>query len=309
VSRLPGNWHHAGRRAWCLSACGWVVGSAVAAPPAATSETVLRTWTERFAREVDRRLEVPLADQQSYIGLLEQALRAEAVITDKLTDKSQAQLTPRWMDRLADKPAPLKPAQAYLLVDRSEHVQAAMIVVRTEAGGWHWLGATAVSTGQPGRYEHFYTPLGVFAHTLRNPDYRAEGTFNSNHIRGYGLRGRRVFDFGWQEAERGWGKGGTSSMRLQMHATDPQRLEPRLGQWASEGCVRIPAALNVFLDVRGVLDADYEAAVARGQKLWVLNPKREPVPWPGQSMVVVDSQAAVRPAWAPLPGQRAVAAI
>ena len=29
----------------------------------------------------------------------------------------------------------------------------------------------------------------------------------------------RVFDFGWQMAEKGWGKGGEGVIRLQMHAT------------------------------------------------------------------------------------------
>jgi hypothetical protein len=45
-----------------------------------------------------------------------------------------------------------------------------------------------------------------------------------------------------------------------MHATDPDYLEQRLGHPASEGCVRIPATMNRFLDVHGVPDADYERA-------------------------------------------------
>ena len=35
----------------------------------------------------------------------------------------------------------------------------------------------------------------------------------------------RVFDFGWQMAEKGWGKGGEGVIRLQMHATDPDLLK------------------------------------------------------------------------------------
>jgi len=58
---------------------------------------------------------------------------------------------------------------------------------------------------------------------------------------------------------------------------------------------------NVFLDVHGVLDADYEAAVANGEKLWILQAHRMTIPWPGRKMVIVDSQAAERPAWSPLP--------
>lgn len=169
-----------------------------------------------------------------------------------------------------------------------------MALVRTRAGGRHWLGATVVSTGKPG----------AFAHLLANPDFRAEGTLNKNHIRGYGLRGRRVFDFGRQLAERGWGAGGTSKMRLQMHATDPWVLEPRLGNVGSEGCIRIPAKLNVFLDVHGVLDADYEPAETRGEKLWVPRAHRQTIPWPGRTMVIVDSHAMERPAWSPPPATK-----
>jgi hypothetical protein len=232
------------------------------------------TWENRFRTEVDRRLEVPLADQTRYIELVEIAITAA-----KLSNL---------------------PTQAFVAVDRSNQVQAAMIILREANGNWQWLGAVPVSTGKVGKFEHFVTPLGVFAHSLDNPDYRAEGTFNKNNIRGYGLRGRRVFDFGWQVAERGWGNGGTSKMRLQMHATDPTVLEPRLGTVASEGCIRIPATFNAFLDTHGVIDADYETAFASGDKLWILKPLRTTVPWPGRYMVIVDSQASARPAWAAL---------
>ena len=242
------------------------------------SDVELFAWTEEFTREVDHRLDVPLADQQRYRELLEQAL----------TQASFSGL----------------PAQAFVVVDRNPQVQALFVVVRTPAGGWHWLGAAAVSTGKMGTFEHFLTPLGVFPHTPDNPDFRAEGTFNENHIRGYGLKGRRVFDFGWQLAQRGWGAGGRSVMRFQMHATDPSVLEARLGRVASEGCIRIPASLNVFLDRHGILDADYEAAAANGKPQWVLKPHRQTIPWPGRFLVVVDSQAAERPTWSPWPAAK-----
>ena len=218
---------------------------------------------------------MPQADQQGYLLLLQQALAAVSPIA------------------LA--------GQSVVHVDRSPQVQAAMVMVRTQAGGWHWLAATAVSTGKTGTFEYFLTPLGVFPHTLDNPDYRVKGSFNKNHIRGYGIRGRRVFDFGWQLAERGWGGGGNSKMRLQMHATDPRVLEPRLGLVASEGCIRIQATVNVFLDIHGVLDADYEAAVAHGEKLWVLKASRQTLPWLGRNMLIVDSQVTERPLGSPLP--------
>ena len=245
------------------------------ANPVDPSADTLVGWSKQFEREVDHRLDVPLADQQQYVMLLRQTL-------------TQANL-------------PDPDAQAFLLVDRSPQVQAAFIVLRTQAGGWYWVGATAVSTGKTGTFEHFLTPLGVFAHTLDNPDFRAQGTFNKNHIRGYGVRGMRVFDFGWQVAERGWGAGGMSKMRLQMHATDPRVLEPHLGRVASEGCIRIPATLNVFLDGHGILDADYEQAQSSGKLQWVLKRDRQTIAWPGRYMVIVDSKAIDRPPWSPLP--------
>ena len=89
-----------------------------------------------------------------------------------------------------------------LRVGRTQRTGAGCFRRRAHGGGgWDWVGATAVSTGKTGTFEHFLTPLDDLAHTLDNPDFRAEGTFNKNHIRGYGLRGRRTFDFGWQTAD------------------------------------------------------------------------------------------------------------
>ena len=123
------------------------------------------------------------------------------------------------------------------------------------------LGGSVVSTGEPGRYNHFLTPIGVFLHSGAILDYRANGTYNRHHIRGLGARGMRVWDFGWQDAVRGWrGKRKVSRMRLLAHSTDPATLARRLGRPASEGCIRIPQAMNRFLDRNGVLDADYQAA-------------------------------------------------
>ena len=231
-------------------------------------------WAARFAAEVDHRIEVPAEDQLRYAALLDQALAAGHVEA---------------------------PAQIVLLVDRSAQVQAAFVMLHTEAGSWLMLGATRVSTGKVGSFDHFLTPLGVFPHTLDNPDFRAEGTLNENHIRGYGRRGMRVFDFGWQQAQRGWGSGAVSQMRLQMHATDPNVLEARLGTVASEGCIRIPATLNTFIDMHGLLDAQYEEAIAAGRNLWVLRPARQAITTPGRFMVIVDSLTPERPAWSPAP--------
>lgn len=267
---------HSGRRgrwtlaAWAL-AVAWTAAPALAQPQ---GESALL-----YAAEVDRRLEVPPQAQQAVLRLLDEALASAGL--------------------------PDLPPQHVLVVDRSPQVQAAFLVLRTPDRRWQWVGASPVATGRVGSFDHFRTPLGVFAHSLDNLDFRAEGTFNSNGIRGYGVRGMRVFDFGWAEAERGWGKGGTGTMRLQMHATDPARLEPRLGQPGSKGCIRIPATLNAFLDRRGVLDADYEQGLAAGRSLWMLRADRAPLPWPGRWLVVVDSQLPRRPDWSPDPARAA----
>jgi hypothetical protein len=90
-------------------------------------------------------------------------------------------------------------------------------------------------------------------------------------------------------------------MRLQMHATDPDKLEPRLGRVDSKGCVRIPSALNDWLDRHGTLDADYLQAMASahpGKAAWVMRADRAPLPWPGRWLVIVDSGTTRRPDWA-----------
>jgi hypothetical protein len=166
-------------------------------------------------------------------------------------------------------------------------------VLARPAAAWAVVGGTRVSTGQAGRRGYYLTPLGVFAHTDAILDWRAEGTFNANGIRGLGLRGMRVWDFGWQEATKGWrADGERGPIRLLLHATDPDRLEQRLGQPASQGCVRIPAAMNRFLDRHGVLDADIESAARTDPRFAaLLLPDREPTPLAGRLLVVVDSAA------------------
>jgi hypothetical protein len=101
----------------------------------------------------------------------------------------------------------------------------------------------------------------------------------------------RVWDFGWQPAVRGWRSATkVSKMRLLLHATDPETLERRLGRSASKGCIRIPEAMDVFLDRHGVLDADYEQAAGHNPRfLAVLLPDRTPTPLAGNALVVVDS--------------------
>ncbi|RQZ22566.1 hypothetical protein DIE14_27005 [Burkholderia sp. Bp9017] len=235
---------------------------------------------KRFTQEVTRRLNVPANEQRAYGERLQKAL-ADANLGD-----------------LA--------GEYVALVDRAQNVQALFIYFRaTPANAWLMVGASPVSTGWPGQYDHFLTPLGVFDHSPDNMDFRAEGTMNDNGIRGYGKRDMRVYDFGWVEGERGWGKGGKSPMRFQMHATDPDRLEPLLGIRHSKGCVRIPASLNTFLDRHGILDDDYQARVEAGKSLWVLRRDRDITPIAGRYLVVIDSARKTRPAWSPAPGRHA----
>jgi hypothetical protein len=93
-------------------------------------------------------------------------------------------------------------------------------------------------------------------------------------------------------------------MRLQMHATDPDLLEPFLGRPHSKECIRIPATLNTFVDHYGLIDAEYERVASDGKLLWLLRPGRTPTPWPGRYLVIVYPNAKSRPYWSPLPVAR-----
>jgi len=265
-------------KVFLLMICLSVSGAALAEEPAPGPQT--------FAAEVDMRLSVPAAEQKRYARRLATAL-AEAGVAEPSVPS----------------------AEYFALVDRSPRVQAVFLYWRSPLATWEFIGASPVSTGLPGEFEHFLTPLGAFEHTPANPDFRAEGTLNELGLRGYGVEGMRVYDFGWVSAERTWEKGekrsARSLMRLQMHATDPERLEPRLGERHSEGCIRIPATLNTFLDRHGILDADYEELAREGRAPRVLLGDREPTATPGRWLLVVDSQRRARPAWSPRPQTRA----
>ncbi len=274
----------ASRKATHTALASCIALAALAASPAAISRPAAAAWwqpadlTAVYARDVDRRLTLPEPEQAMYANLLARALQAAGVRIDR--------------------------PQFVVLVDRSAFVQAAMLWWLPPEGPALLIGASPVSTGRPSGFEHFETPTGVFEHSLADPDFRAEGTANDLGIRGYGRRGMRVYDFGWVMARRGWAPG-EQLMRLQMHATDPDRLEPRLGQRESKGCIRIPATLGTLIDHYAVLDAAYDEALREGQHLWVLQPGRQETPWSGRYLVVVDSQRTTRPVWsspAPRPG-------
>jgi hypothetical protein len=224
-----------------------------------------------FARQIEPRL-LPPPDEAIRYGLIlsESLQRAQVVVGD---------------------------SQIIVLVDRSPKLQALLLFYVDANLTTELIGAAPVSTGRVGEFDHFETPIGVFEHTIDNLDFRAEGTKNEFGVRGYGARGMRIYDFGWQQARKGWGDRSIATMRLQMHATDPTLLEPKLGTVQSKGCIRIPASLNRFIDRYGLLDADYESAMQRGRSFWVLSPNRAPTPWSGRYLVVVDTERTIRPTW------------
>ena len=226
-----------------------------------------------FAQKVDRRLDVPVSEQSTYADLLTRNLNAASMTNP----------------------------QYVVIVDRNIWVQALLIYWMSADRVFHFIGASPVSTGNPGRFEHFVTPTGVFEHTLDNRDFRAKGTTNELGFRGFGAKGMRVYDFGWQDAIRGWDHYSPGKVRLEMHATDPDRLARKLGTPQSEGCIRIPAALNVFIDHYGILDGAYDKAMAAGAAFWVLPKTREATPWSGTFLVVADTGRTERPAWSPAP--------
>lgn len=145
---------------------------------------------------------------------------------------------------------------------------------------------TKISTGRTGSVHHYITPVGWIEQIPENGTYRAEGTKNENGIRGYGIKGMRVWDFGWQKAYTGWLKNPElRDIRMQMHATDPQYLEPRLGQPASKGCVRVSAETNQFLDKFAILDKNIE----NSSQSWALKKDRTPVKEEGSFILVINS--------------------
>lgn len=181
--------------------------------------------------------------------------------------------------------------QTLLVVDRAPSVQRLWVVVATPDGApWTVIGTVRVSTGKPGRKEHFKTPVGVFVNTPDILGYRALGTRNQYGIRGIGQKGMRVWDFGWQTTEDWRTPGAVASVRLEMHATDPTFLEGRLGRADSEACIRIPDQFNQFLDRFGLIDAQLTALAPTSRAVAALLPKdATPSPLAGDKVVVVDT--------------------
>jgi hypothetical protein len=232
----------------------------------------------------------PSIDVDGEAGRLQAALAREvptAIVDMPATRRAWIALS---QAAVADSNQSIDRPQILVVVDRNPGVQQLRLVLARPDTTWQDLGGSNVSTGEAGRRGYYVTPTGIFAHTDLILDWRAAGTFNAQHIRGLGLKGMRVWDFGWQEAAKGWGTQEDGEIRLLMHATDPAYLEQRLGHPASKGCVRIPDAMNRFLDSHGILDADYERAARLDRRFAaLLPPDRVPTPLAGNMLVIVDS--------------------
>lgn len=189
--------------------------------------------------------------------------------------------------------------QQVFLVDAGAKAQVGAVAWRSAQGAWELIGAGRVSTGAPNRFDYYLTPSGVFENTMSNHGFRAQGTPNENGIKGYGVKGKRVWDFGWQTGTKGWGAPEPRQIRFLAHATDPTYLEPRLGKQASQGCVRLSGALNEFMDAYGTLDANYEAD-PKVASSWLLRKDRKPMD-AGRYMVVTRSAWDSYPDWLALP--------
>lgn len=128
------------------------------------------------------------------------------------------------------------------------------------------LGLIPISSGRAGPRDYFYTPPGVFDHDGKILGWRAQGTPNSHGIRGFGVRGLRIWDFGWQDTDKGDGLK-SSQIRFLMHGTDPDYLESKLGTKQSKGCIRVSTQANRFLDKFGILDK-VTRDLAQDDKRW-----------------------------------------
>jgi len=179
--------------------------------------------------------------------------------------------------------------QFVVYVDRNPQKQILMVAL-VEAKTWkvYTIGCDHVSTGKQGRKGYFITPTGVFQQEAIG--WRAEGTKNKKGVRGLGKKGMRIWDLGWQNGQPGWiKKEEIRTLRLQLHATDPDLLENKLGTPQSKGCIRISSGMNEFLDRYSVLDFPFEGHEHDNNLQWLLRKDRIIHPWEGQYVIVGDS--------------------
>ncbi|MFT9408661.1 L,D-transpeptidase [Acetobacter fabarum] len=228
--------------------------------------------TLAFRREVPVAVSVSSAYKEAWVALARQQLEQAGYVLDR--------------------------PQVLVVVDRNPKVQRLCLILAIPGSAdWQVIGSTKVSTGTTGRQYYYITPTGVFPNSATRLGYRALGTKNENGIMGNGTTGMRVWDFGWQWAEKGWLPSRDKvQIRLEMHATDPVYLEQRLGHTASEGCIRIPSSLNVFIDRHGLLDTEYEQRATVDRRFAALLRKdRVASPIAGLLVVVVDTAGLAMP--------------
>jgi hypothetical protein len=242
-------------------------------PPAAKPETRLSP------AEVDRDA-----------AELREAMASEVPDAVDLSPENERSLIALGQQMAAEGHLFIREPQLVLIVDRAPRAQLLAMTLARPDGDWQILGTRHVSTGKPGRLQHFKTPVGVLLNDGSEIGYRAQGTFNQYHIRGLGVRGMRVWDFGWQTSDDWRTPGATMAVRVEMHATDPSVLEERIGRADSEGCIRLPDQLNRFLDRHGIIDAAIERLgnSDSGYRA-LLSPHLDPTPLAGEAVIVVDS--------------------
>ncbi|GAB6038994.1 hypothetical protein JCM15519_35530 [Fundidesulfovibrio butyratiphilus] len=183
-------------------------------------------------------------------------------------------------------------SQYFVYADRNPRSQIVLVgFYNAQTGEIEFLGGDLISSGNLDKEgDYFVTPVGVFENLLENFSYRALGTPNQEGWRGLGAKDSRVWDFGYQKSVKKYKGGNTmSEMRLLMHATDPDKGEPRLGRTDSKGCVRISGALNRFLDTYAILDEHYEEWARTKPDSWLLKKDRQPVGYPGKYLIIGDS--------------------
>jgi hypothetical protein len=184
--------------------------------------------------------------------------------------------------------------QYFVFADRNENRQNVMVgFYNAYTLSISVLGWARISTGNPSRSRHWLTPTGIFENKISNPSFRAQGTKNAKGWRGFGVKGSRIWDFGWQRSDRGTKNSkttGSGNIRLMMHATDPVHGEKRLGRRDSKGCVRIPAKMNKFLDVYGLIDKDYfdHPDSVASKRVLLKESERKTVRFPGRYLIVGD---------------------
>lgn len=179
--------------------------------------------------------------------------------------------------------------QYFVFADRNPDRQNAMVAFyNPDDLTVSVLGWARISTGDPSRAKHWETPTGIFENSVDNPGWRAQGTKNKRGWRGYGVRNSKIWNFGQRRASRNGKR--TINIHLMMHATDPIWGEKRLGRRDSAGCVRIPAKMNRFLDVYGLIDKDYfdQPDSAASKRALLKESERKTVRFPGRYLIVGD---------------------